>query len=80
MGKRARRQLDIYVSFDISVGGGTECEYDGHPTCGWAIRYLLVCITLRSTHKAAAEEEAGSEHEAGEEVVFAHDDYGAIDG
>ena len=36
---------------------------------------LLVCIASRRVHQAAtAEEEAGSEHEAGQEVAFPHDD------
>lgn len=36
---------------------------------------LLVCIAFCGVHKAAtAEEEAGSEHEVGQEVAFPHDD------
>ena len=36
---------------------------------------LLVCIASRGVYKAAtAEEEAGSEHKAGQEVGFPHDD------
>lgn len=39
------------------------------------VAYSLVCIASRRVHEAATtEEEAGSEHEAGQEVAFPHDD------